>query len=117
MKKTDVQKKIAEITLKGEMWRQLPFAPKYWVSNHGRIYGTAHSKILKAEGKKYARVYIKTIAGYKHFMVHKLVAMFFCYGYDDFKEIHHIDRNSLNNHSVNLAPVTAEQHHSIHKSA
>lgn len=115
MKKHDVQKSIAEISLKGEMWRQLPFAPKYWVSSHGRIYGTAHKKVLKPECKKYARVYIKTIAGYKHFLVHKLVAMFFCYGYDDFKEIHHIDTNPLNNHCINLAPLTPEQHHLIHR--
>lgn len=114
MKKNDVQKKIAEITTTGEMWRQLPFAPRYWVSSHGRIYGTSHSRVLKPEGKRYKRVFIRTIAGYKHFLVHKLVAMMFCYGYDDFKEIHHIDLNPANNDCTNLAPVTPEQHRLIH---
>lgn len=110
-----VQRALAEISMRGEMWRQLPFAPRYWVSNYGRVYGVAHNKVLKAECKKYARVFIRTIAGYKHFLVHKLVSMMFCYGYDDFKEIHHVDTNPLNNNSTNLAPVTPEQHRLIHR--
>lgn len=115
MKLNDVQKALAEISVIGEMWRQLPFAPRYWVSNCGRVYGTAHKKVLKPECKKYARVYIKTIAGYKHFLIHKLVAMFFLQNYSDFKQVHHIDRNGLNNHCLNLVMVTEQQHHLIHK--
>ena len=103
--------------LDNEVFRPLPFAPCYQVSNMGRIIGI-YGKLLSPENKgDYERVFIKTIDGiYKHFQLHRLIAEMFCYGADISKEVHHINRNSHDNRAVNLVWCTSKQHDIIHRS-
>ncbi len=97
------------------MFKQIPYAPKYYVSNYGRVYSVAHNKILSPEQRLYHRVFIKTLDGYKHFQVHRLVAEMFCIRTEGQDFVHHIDRDIANNKAENLVWVTSIQHYLIHR--
>ena len=46
--------------------------------------------------------------------IHRLVAFTFYDEKDTTKEVHHIDKNCLNNHLNNLLILSKEQHHKLH---
>lgn len=116
MKYQNILKSIAEISENGEIFRQIPYAPDYFISNLGRVFGTTYCKILKPEHKNYSRVFIKTIQGvYKHFQLHRIVAELFCLKAEGQTIVHHINKDSADNRAVNLVWVTFSQHMTIHR--
>lgn len=115
MSLTDAEQKIAEITLDGEYFKQVTFAPNYYVSNMGRVYGVYQNKVLSPEFNRYEIVFIKDSSGcFKHYRVHRLVAELFCSKNDEQDIVHHIDRDTKNNSAVNLLWCTYAEHIEIH---
>lgn len=113
----EIAKQIREISMHGEVFRQLPFATNHYISNYGRLYGVCQNKILSPDiGGKYKRLFFKSTEDnkYHHYQVHRLVCMMFVYGYFDKCEVHHIDTDKHNNSASNLVPTTPEQHDMIH---
>jgi len=109
---------LKEITMKGEIWRQSSLAPAYYVSNYGRIYGTLYHRLIQPETSQhgYARIFIKDLATnrFKHYFVHTLIATEFCAGKSEGAEVHHKNRNKLDNRASNLMWVTKPVHEYIH---
>lgn len=106
-----------------EEWRTIEEFHRYQVSNYGRVKSCiGEEKLLKAnvvQGYLIVKlskepneqgVYIQ-----KCFKVHRLVAKYFCEGYAEDKQVHHIDRQRTNNYYKNLLNVTKAQHFAIHK--
>lgn len=113
----EIAKDIREISLQGEVFRQLPFATNHYISNYGRLYGVCHNKVLSQDlNGKYARVFFKSTEDnkYHHYQVHRLVCMMFVYGYFDKCEVHHVNTDQRNNCAWNLVPTTPRQHDIIH---
>jgi hypothetical protein len=93
----------------GEVWKQIPFAPEYEVSNYGRLLNKDGSikKVTKVKDG-----YLKTnlMLGGRHrsFTVHKLVMLTFV-GQGNTNTIDHLDGNKLNNRLDNLEYVSHKE--------
>lgn len=101
--------------LKGEIWKEIPNTKgKYFISNCGRIksYCGYKAKILEQYITKEGYCIVKY--NYKNHKIHRLVAFTFNNEQDTTKEVHHKDKNRLNNHLNNLLILTKEQHRKIH---
>lgn len=98
-------------------WRDIPVYENYYkVSNKGEILsisrrvksstGTRNvpEKILKSNIDKYGYLYIilRKEGVYKHFTIHKLVALSFIENPNNYYSINHKDENKLNNEVSNL---------------
>ena len=99
----------------GEQWKEIENTKgKYFVSHFGRIksYCGNRAKILEqfVTKEKYCIVKIN----YKNYKIHRLVAFAFCDDKDKSKEVHHKDKNRLNNHLNNLLILTKDEHRKIH---
>lgn len=108
---------LKEIAIQGEIWKQSSLAPAYYVSNYGRIYSTLYHKLIQPETSNgYARVFLKDLATnqFRHYSVHILIATEFCKGKFDGAEVHHRNRNKLDNNASNLIWVTKITHKYIH---
>ena len=109
---------LLKITQEGEQWEQVKDFPNYYVSSHGRVYGTSKNRIEKGEyskrGYRHVKLYSAEYPNGKRIKVARLVAAAFCGGYSDDKEIHHCDLDVHNDSASNLLPVTHEQHVAIH---
>ena len=106
-----------------EEWRTIEEFPRYQVSNYGRVKSCIGiEKILtpnKVQGYLIVKLSNTPIGKGKYiqkcFKVHRLVAKYFCEGYAEDKQVHHIDRQRDNNFYKNLLCVTKAQHAAIHK--
>lgn len=98
-----------------EVWRELPFAPKYQISNYCRVNGTnkrnnkqdkISSGTLNAKGYRYYVFYFNGKS--KSLRLHRLA---FCVFngedyWDETFEVDHINRQRDSNHLSNLRKVT-----------
>lgn len=93
------------------VWKVIPFAKRYLVSEYGEVYSTISNKILKTTMvRKYHRVSFLTDDGKdKAFLVHRLVSIVFLDNPSNKPEVNHIDGNPDNNHVSNLEWVTREE--------
>jgi hypothetical protein len=115
----DIQR-MKELSLKKELWKPIPFAPEYYVSNMGRIYTTLQHKIkgyelIGKKGKQYRRTNIKVNGKFKHFKIARIVAMVWVNGYDSKLVVHHKNLNSLDDRAVNLVWLTEREHRLLHQ--
>lgn len=96
--------------MKKETWKQITGYSEYQVSSKGRIASKKGRtfKILSPHKntKGYLRVSISNNGNEKKFFVHRLVAQAFCVGYDEGKEVNHINGNKLDNNYNNLEWVS-----------
>jgi len=109
-----------------EVWKEVKgFKSDYKVSNKGNIKsidrwieysdgrkprffkGKVLSKNLGYGG--YYTTYLRKNSSIKVFYIHRLVALSFCYGFEDELQVNHIDEDKLNNNSSNLEWVTKSQ--------
>lgn len=110
---------IESIRLDGEEWKTTTVCGRYAVSNLGRVlaYNEPYmcgNKICKREPRLIKPRYTKGTPGYlrvvlsngnkarKNYVVHRLVAMAFIPNPNNYPEIDHINRNSLDNRAENL---------------
>ena len=94
-----------------EAWKPIEQKPTYNVSNFGRVRNNQTNKILKPynKGGRYLKVDIGKKSGEKSILVHRLVALTFCEGYEAGKIVDHIDQNTRNNNASNLRWVTPKE--------
>ena len=106
-----------------EIWKDIAgYEGLYQVSNLGNVRSLRyrnHDEVrelyLKPHTKGYLQVELHKDGKRKMVTVHRLVAMAFVDGYEDDKQVNHIDENKENNVSTNLEWVTVSQNvlHSI----
>lgn len=100
--------------LPNEEWKQIKTGFPYFVSNMGRVKTNqyAESRLLSLDfSTKYPRVFIDIGYGFKHYLVHKLVASCFLeQPTEPFMEIHHIDSDKSNNRADNLCYLSHDEH-------
>ena len=90
-----------------EIWKEIPFDPRYKISNLGRVSGI-RTAFLNQEVER-AGYYRVTISG-KHYFVHRLVLSIFdpIDGMEEL-QVNHIDGDKLNNKLNNLEWVTPSE--------
>lgn len=90
---------------------------QYWITNTGKVFDCSTGTYLTPDIKSsYNYVNLKKANGkYEHAYIHYLVAYYFCKGWLTKEEIHHIDKNPLNNNYKNLIWVTHAEHMELHK--
>lgn len=91
---------------------------KYKITSDGKLIGS-NGKVLKTQLTKDKRetVVIRPFGRKGECIciyIHKAVAQNFLKKEDGKSEIHHIDKNSLNNDYLNLMWVTPEEHDALH---
>lgn len=96
-----------------EEWKDITYKDVkqryYQVSNWGRVRSmlTDPPTIMKTEKADYERITLVINTGnQKHFSIHRLVAFEHVYGYDENKQVNHIDCSKLNNYYTNLEWIT-----------
>lgn len=89
---------------------------KYWVTNNGKVFDCDTGVYLRPDVKNgYHYVNLKRDGNhYEHVYIHYLVAYYFCKGWLVKEEVHHIDKNPLNNYYKNLIWVTHAEHMELH---
>lgn len=90
---------------------------RYWITNNGKVFDSDVGIYLQPDIKNtYYYVNLKkSESKYKRVYIHHLVAYYFCKGWLTKKEVHHIDKNPLNNHYKNLIWVTHAEHMELHR--
>lgn len=101
-----------------EIWKDIQgFEGMYQISNLGKVRSldrksengkTLRGKIrtLVRSGKGYLGVGLRSDGKQVRYYVHRLVAMAFVEGYDEGKEVNHINENKHDNRAVNLEWVS-----------
>ena len=103
--------KMAE-NLPGEDWRVITEYSNYAVSNKGRVINLKTKRLLKQfpNSQGYMNLCLWKNNKQKHFLVHKLVYMYFYNDFDfDGYVINHIDGNKTNNSLENLEKITYQE--------
>lgn len=110
-----------EITLKGELWKEIKDFENYAVSNYGRVFNLRKKDFKKfsvnsffnygkraVKSRKYLTVNLYNKGKTYHRVVHKLVAEAFIMNDDPEHKIYvdHIDNDPKNNMAVNLRWVS-----------
>lgn len=94
-----------------EIWKDIEgYEGLYQVSNMGKVKSVRRNIILRqgiTNGYKKAALY-KNKKGYKHFLIHRLVAIAFIPNPDNLPQINHKDENKTNNCVNNLEWCTQE---------
>ena len=96
-----------------EIWKIVPFAPDYEVSNKGRVRSNRgryknHIMSLQTNKKGYQFVLLRTPSNERRFyQVHRLVMLTFCpIENSNDLEVNHKDENKTNNNLENLEWIT-----------
>jgi len=87
-----------------EHWALIDGYDNYEVSSFGRVRNNNTNKILKPGIVRGGYHQYKLLS--KSLYVHRLVATVFCDNVNNLKEVDHIDRNTSNNHFINLRWVS-----------
>ena len=84
---------------------------RYLINNVGNVKNAKTGRILRpASTSGYLCVSLQVEIGLKRtFYVHRLVARYFCEGYQENLVVNHIDGDKLNNHYTNLEWVTYKE--------
>lgn len=103
--------------LPDEVWRNIDEFPDYEISSFGRVCHRKPDYLIKSlpcsSISKHQRVGIK----HNGRTVHRLVARAFpeiCGEWFDGCQVHHLDKNPLNNRADNLKVCTMKEHYSYH---
>ena len=81
---------------------------RYLISNNGEVFSLIKNKVLKKEIRRdYYSVQLYNELGYKHFSIHRLVAIHFIENSNKLLFVNHKDENKLNNNYKNLEWCTA----------
>lgn len=115
-----VDKDGNNLSLRGEKWRQVEFAPDNYVSDKGRVYSVCHKKIRKLDLVKnkynsYHRISLRINGKDVHFQLGRLVGMIWVDGYSPELDIHHINLNSLDDSAKNLVWLDKRTHKLLHR--
>lgn len=107
-------------SLDGEEWREIPeTGEKYFISSYGRVLSLCYDRIRFLKpflcGKANNQYLYVELSGYGLFSINRLVATAFCEKPPAAVEVHHKDRNPLNNRADNLVWLTKEQHLEAHR--
>lgn len=117
-----------EITLKGEVWKEIKDFENYAVSNYGRVFNLRKKDFKKFSANSFfnygkravkSRKYLSVQLHHKdkscHRVVHKLVAEAFIPNDDPEHKIYvdHIDNDPKNNMAVNLRWVSPAVNNSL----
>lgn len=89
-----------------EVWLDIDEAPRYVVSNYGRVMNKRIGRVLNGGNKSYAFVNLNTETGQITRSIHYLVMRAFVGPKPPGYEINHIDLNTRNNMLSNLKYVT-----------
>lgn len=90
---------------KDEVWKSLN--PWYSVSNFGRIRNDKRHRILSGSLHQDGYIFV-TLFG-KQQPLHRLIALVFCDGFEEYKVVNHKDGNKQNNFANNLEWVTQRE--------
>lgn len=95
-----------------EEWKVIDgFEGRYLISSEGRVYSNISQRYLNTSvmNSGYERVGIKYKGKTHNFLMHRLVAQYFCEGYERNLDVNHINVNRLDNRSSNLEWVTRKE--------
>lgn len=115
-----VDKDGNNLSLRGEKWRQVEFAPNTYVSDKGRVYSVRNKKIrnldlVQNKYGSYHRISLRINGKDVHFQLGRLVGMVWLEGYAPDLEIHHINLNSLDDSAKNLVWLDERTHDLLHR--
>ena len=98
-----------KIETKYKDWKPIVgYENKYLISNTGEVYSIKSNKQLKKEIRRgYYSIQLYKDKVYKHFSIHRLVAIHFINNPKGLLYVNHKDENKLNNHILNLEWCTA----------
>lgn len=105
-----------------EQWKMVPdYEGMYMVSNLGRVKSLNYMKtgkeaLMYTRKNKIGRIVVRLSKNGKYYYptVHRLVALAFIPNTENKPEVHHIDKNPLNNCVDNLMWVTKKEHAALH---
>lgn len=111
------------IDLEQEHWKVIEDFPRYMISNYGNVKSCIGKEKLLKPYKVCGYLVVKLSKEpdkqgeylQKSLKIHRLTAKYFCPGYSEDKQVHHIDRQKANNYYKNLLCVTKAEHAAIHK--
>ena len=94
-----------------EQWRPINDYNNYSISSFGRVRNDDTGLILKPAitSRGYLQVHLSKNGICKHFKLHRLVGIHFLPNWRDYKEIDHVNRNSLDNRIINLRWATSSE--------
>ena len=97
------------IEINNKNWKPIiGYENRYLISNNGEVFSLIKNKILKKEIRRdYYSVQLYNELGYKHFSIHRLVAIHFIENTKKLLFVNHKDENKLNNSYKNLEWCTA----------
>lgn len=107
-----------------EIWKEVEGFPRYQVSNMGRVKSLIGvEKILQPFSRSNGYVSVRLSKAVKEkgkyitqdFIVHRLVAKYFCENFTEDKEVHHKNRIRTDNRADNLECMTKKDHLALHK--
>lgn len=92
-------------------FRNIKGYPNYLISSCGKIINVNTGKELKGwyNSQGYHRVCLINQGVKRHFYVHRLVAICFCYNPHCYNEVHHVNHDRTNNDMSNLKWVSREE--------
>ena len=102
-----------------EEWKQVKDFPRYLVSNLGNIKSTiGKEKPLQptlCENYYYIMLYDNKTKRKENKRLHRIVAEAFCENFSAECEVHHKNKDKLDNRAMNLECLSAEEHQKLHK--
>lgn len=107
-----------------EQWKIIDGLERYQISNKGNIKSLiGEQKLLNPSKDSHGYLRIKlsrkpTAKGQyktKDFLIHRLVAEYFCDDFAKYKEVHHKNLDKQDNNATNLVCLTRAEHAELHK--